>query len=108
MRYPVAVIAGTLLLGACASEEWRKESGDVATRRVISECTHQAMARAHAEGLATGTYVGAQSNMGARTGRTEFPRDQGPPANTGIREQGLFNLCMKERGYDLVPASQNP
>lgn len=66
------------------------------------------MARASAEEISAGTYVSAQSNMGARTGRTEFPRSQVPPANTGIQEQMFFNLCMKERGYDLAPARANP
>ena len=61
------------------------------------------MARADSEALASGTYVSAQSNMGARTGRTEFPRSMVPPPNTGIQEQTFFNLCMKEKGYDLAP-----
>jgi hypothetical protein len=60
------------------------------------------MARASAEELAGGTLVSAQSNMGARTGRTEFPRSQVPPSNTGIQERTFFNLCMREKGYDLV------
>jgi len=60
------------------------------------------MARASAEDLASGTYVTAQSGTGGRTGRTEFPRSQVPPSNTGIQEQRFFNLCMKEKGYDLV------
>ena len=62
------------------------------------------MARADAQALAGGTYVSAQSNMGARTGRTEFPRTQVPPPDTGIQEQTFFNHCMKEKGYDLAPA----
>jgi len=102
VKVPASFLLSVLLLCACASEEWRKESGEVATREIISECTHQAMARASAEGLATGTYVGMQSNMGARAGRTEFPRDQSPPSNTGIQEQTFFNLCMREKGYNLV------
>lgn len=61
------------------------------------------MARASAEALASGTYVGVQNTAG-RSGRTEFPRDQAPPSSTGIQEQTFFNLCMKERGYELVPA----
>jgi hypothetical protein len=83
-----------------------KESGELASRQVISECTQQAMARASAEALASGTYVGVPSGTGARTGRTELPRDQVPPSNTGIQEQTFFNLCMKEKGYDLVPTAR--
>jgi hypothetical protein len=101
-----AVLACVVLLGACASEEWRKENGEAATQQVISECTQQAMARASAEALASGTYVGVPGGTGARTGRTELPRDQAPPSNTGIQEQTFFNLCMREKGYELVPAAR--
>ena len=66
------------------------------------------MARASAEEISAGTYLSGQTNIGARTGRTEFPRSQVPPANTGIQEQTFFNLCMKEKGYDLAPAGTNP
>jgi hypothetical protein len=61
------------------------------------------MARANAEALASGTYVGAPGVSGARTGRMELPRSQVPPANTGIQEQTFFNLCMREKGYELIP-----
>ena len=92
------------VLGGCAQAQWTNDRGEVATREVLSECSQQSMARADAQALAGGTYVSAQSNMGARTGRTEFPRTQVPPPNTGIQEQTFFNLCMKEKGYDLAPA----
>jgi len=92
-------------LGGCASAQWTDDRGEIATRETLSACSLQSMARASAEELGSGTYVAAQSNMGARTGRTEFPRSQVPPPNTGIQEQTFFNLCMKEKGYDLAPTA---
>jgi len=97
-----AACALLALLGGCASAQWTNDRGETATRDVLSECTQRSMARASAEDLASGTYVSAPSGMGARTGRIEFPRSQVPPSNTGIQEQRFFNLCMKEKGYDLV------
>src|SRR5262249_6115636 len=70
-------------LGGCASAQWTNDRGEIATRETLSACSQQSMARADSEALASGTYVSAQSNMGARTGRTEFPRSQVPPPNTG-------------------------
>jgi hypothetical protein len=93
-----------LLLAACASEQWAKDSGEPATRQILSECTQQSMARASAEALSSGTYVGAQNVAGGSIGRTEMSRNQIPPPSTGIQEQTYFNLCMKEKGYNLVPA----
>ena len=91
-----------LILGACASAQWVKDR-EPATREILSECTQQSMARANAESLASGTYVGVQSVGG--TGRTEMARNQVPPPSTGIQEQTFFNLCMKKKGYELVPAA---
>ena len=90
------------MLCACAAEQWRNDRGEIATREILSECSQHSMARASAEEISGGTYLSAPSNMGTRTGRTEFPRSQVPPPNTGIQEQTFFNLCMREKGYDLV------
>jgi hypothetical protein len=92
----------TALLAACANTHWANDKGEVAAQQTISDCSQRSMARASGEAVANGTYVSAQSNAGARTGRTEFPRNQVPAANTGIQEQTFFNMCMKEKGYDLV------
>jgi outer membrane murein-binding lipoprotein Lpp len=101
-----AALVGALLLGGCASAQWTSEKGDAASQQVISECTFQASARQSVEALAGGTYVSTQSNAGAMTGRTEFPRNQVPPSSTGIQEQAFFNLCMRQKGYELVPEAK--
>jgi len=100
------MLAGVLLVGACASTQWMNDKGEAANQQIISECTYQAGARQSAEALAGGTYVSAAGAPGAMTGRTEFPRSQVPPSNTGVQEQGFFNLCMRQKGYDLVPAPE--
>jgi hypothetical protein len=86
-----------LLLGACASAQWAKDSGEIADRQVLSECSQQAWGRAQYEAVSSPTYVSAQSVSGARTGRTEVNSNQVPPMNTGIQEQTFFNLCMREK-----------
>jgi hypothetical protein len=93
VQFPAKAILATLLalLAACASTHWANDKGEVATQQTISECSQQSMGRAGAEAVANGTYVSAQSNAGAMTGRTEFPRNQVPPGNTGIQEQTFFN-----------------
>jgi len=101
-----AILACAALLGACASEQWVKDSGEIADRKVLSECSQQSMARAGTESMASGTFVSVQNNIGGPSGRTEFPRSQVPPPNTGIQEQAYFNLCMRERGYALAPAAE--
>jgi hypothetical protein len=105
MQSPAKAILATLtaLLAGCANTHWANDKGEVAAQQTISDSSQRAMGRASAEAVANGTYVSAQSNAGARTGRTEFPRNQAPPANTGIQEQTFFNMCMKEKGYELVP-----
>ncbi|HXZ54383.1 MAG TPA: hypothetical protein VEH03_02875 [Burkholderiales bacterium] len=109
MRTPAKAIlapALALTLAACASTHWANDKGEIASQQIISECEHQASARAAAETLASGTYVSAQGGAGAKTGRTEVPWNQAPPPNTGIQEQTFFNLCMKQKGYDLTPAGR--
>ena len=64
------------LLGGCASGEWVKTSGELASEPVLAQCSQQAAAR-------------------AKTG-------QSTPQADG-QEQTLFNLCMKQQGYDYIP-----
>lgn len=104
---PAVLCIPAVLICACTSMNWANSAGETASQQVISECTYRAAAQTGADTLASGTYVSAQSNAGARTGRTEYPWNQTPPSNTGIQEQASFNLCMRERGYELVPAYEH-
>jgi hypothetical protein len=93
-----------LALGACVSEQWAKDSGEVADRNVLSDCSQRSMARASYEQMAYPNSVQApmlqRSRSGNAFGVTSNPV---PFPQRDVQEQTFFNLCMKEKGYDLVP-----
>jgi len=92
-----------IVLGACASEQWAKDNGEVADRKVVSECTQQSMARASFDRMAYPTSVPTPVLQQNRAG-TAATVTSNPVAfpQQGMQEQRFFNLCMKEKGYDLV------
>ena len=74
------------LLGGCASGEWVKNSGELADEPVLAQCSQQASARTRQAQMSTPSSVPAQVVQQA-----------------DVQEQTLFNLCMKELGYNYVP-----
>ena len=88
-----------VLLGACASAEWVNSSGQIADAPVLSQCSQQAWARVHREQMAnTASAPGPQDKSGRTT-----TADSALLPQPDVQEQTYFNLCMKERGYDLIP-----
>jgi hypothetical protein len=92
-----------VLLGACASEQWAKDSGEVATREIISECSQQAWARARYAQMSNPS-VPAQVLQQDKSGRSTASYDSVRFPQPDVQEQNFFNLCMREKGYDLMPA----
>jgi hypothetical protein len=95
-----------LALGACASEQWVKDSGEVADRKVLSECSQQSWARARYEQMvyptAVPTPVVQRNKAGSGFALTSNPV---PFPQRDLQEQTFFDLCMKEKGYGLASAS---
>ena len=98
-----------LALCACATEQWAKDGGEVADRKVLAECSQQSWARARYQQMANPTAVPApmvqQNKAGTAFGVTSNPV---PFPQQDVQDQNYFNLCMREKGYDLVPVAGNP
>jgi len=105
MRRLVACVL-QLALCACATEQWAKDGGEVADRKVLSECSQQSWARARYEQMAYPTAVPTpivqKNKAGTVFGVTFTPV---PFPQQDLQEQTFFNLCMKDKGYALVPAA---
>jgi hypothetical protein len=93
------------LLGACASTQWAKDGGETADPQVLSECSQQAWGRtqyAQMSGASVPVQAVQQGKSGlaptANSNSVRFPQSD-------VQEQMFFNLCMREKGYDLVPAA---
>jgi hypothetical protein len=99
-----SILPCTLLavLGACATEEWVNSGGQIADAPVLAQCTQQAWARVQREQMGK-TGVPAQVVQQDKSGRTAVSSDSVPIPQADVQEQTYFNLCMKERGYSLVP-----
>jgi hypothetical protein len=76
-----------ILLTACASGEWVKAGGELASEPVLIQCSQQAGARARSEQMSTAS----------------APAPGSPQSG---REQTFFNQCMTELGYNYVPIMQ--
>jgi hypothetical protein len=96
-----AAVVLALLLGACASAHWANDKGETATPEILAACNQQAWARARYEQPAA---VPVQVVQKDRSGRVTTSWDQARFPQADAREQSFFNLCMRERGYDLSPA----
>ncbi len=98
----VLACALALLLGACATEQWAKDSGEIATREIISECSQQAWSRARYAQMSNPS-VPVQVLQQDKAGRATATYDSVRFPQSDVQEQNFFNLCMREKGYDLVP-----
>lgn len=90
------------LLGACASAEWVNNSGQIADAPVLAQCSQQAWARVQREQTAN-QGIPAQVVQQDRSGRASTSSDSVRFPQADVQQQTYFNLCMKEKGYDLVP-----
>jgi len=90
------------LLGACASAEWVKD-GQTAEAPILAECSQQAWSRARYAQMSNPNSVPAQVVQQDRLGRATISSDPVRFPQADLQEQSFFNLCMRERGYDLVP-----
>ena len=99
-----SILSCTLLalLGACASEEWVSSGGQIADAPVLAQCSNQAWARVQREQTAN-QGVPAQVVQQDKFGRATTSSDSVRFPQADVQQQTYFNLCMKERGYDLVP-----
>jgi outer membrane biogenesis lipoprotein LolB len=95
-------IALLALLAACASAEWVNSGGQMADEPVLTQCSQQAWARAHYEQMGKGG-IPAQVIQRDKSGRAAVTSDSISLTQSDVQEQTYFNLCMKEKGYDLVP-----
>jgi len=85
------------LLGACASAEWVKAGGEIADEPVLAQCSQQAWTRARSAQMSNTASPPVPEDASRRsTATSSFPQPD-------MQEQTLFNLCMKEQGYDYVP-----
>src|SRR5262249_55484325 len=105
MRRLVACVL-QLALCACATEQWAKDGGEVADRKVLSECSQQSWARARYEQMA---YPTAVPTPVVQNNKAEpvwgVPSPPAPFPQQDRQEKPFFTLCMKERGYALAPAA---
>jgi hypothetical protein len=93
---PCAVL---LLVGACASEErWVKDNGEAADPQVVSECSRYAWGQAHYSQMSNPAFP-FQVLVQDKSERPGSIR-----SHAEMQEQTLFDLCMRKKGYDLVPA----
>jgi hypothetical protein len=90
------------LLAACASAEWVNTAGQIADAPVLAQCSQQAWARVQSEQMGKGG-VPAQVLQQDRSGRAAVTSDSVRFPQSDVQEQTYFNLCMKEKGYDLIP-----
>jgi hypothetical protein len=98
MRNSVAVIL--LCLAACGEMRWQKAGGDEAgLANDLSACSKQAHER-------------SARMWGPPAPRAEISPVFGPTgpsqADLRLQESQAVTLCMRERGYTLVPASETP
>lgn len=77
-------------------------AGQIADAPVVAQCSNQAWARVHREQMAN-QGVPAQVVQQDKSGRATTSSDSVRFPQADVQEQTYFNLCMKERGYDLVP-----
>lgn len=93
---PILAYALLVLLGACASTEWTNSGGQIADAPVLAQCEQQAWARVHHEQMANTASPQDKSGQATTAASATLPQPD-------VQEQTYFNLCMKERGYGLVP-----
>ena len=90
------VATAVLWLAACADMRWQKTGGDdSALAQDLTACRKLAMERT--------------ARMGGAVPRTEISPVFGPmgpsPADARMQETQAVTVCMREKGYALVPAS---
>lgn len=102
------ISAALLILGsavACTPLEWRKDGADAATlERDTGECQSQAISRAQHEaplfGLPRPPVVGMDTRGRVVTGHAgRYDTDR------AMLEHDFMRACMRERGYELAPAT---
>jgi hypothetical protein len=76
--------------------------GQMADEPTLSQCSQQAWSRAHQEQMGKGG-IPAQVVQRDKSGRPVVTSDSVSLTQSDVQEQTYFNLCMKEKGYDLVP-----
>jgi hypothetical protein len=90
------------LLAACASAEWVNSGGQMADEPVLAQCSQQAWSRAHREQMAN-PGIPVQVVQQGKPGQATVSSDSVRFPQSDVQEQTYFNLCMKEKGYDLIP-----
>lgn len=96
-----SILCCTLLamLGACASAEWVSNAGQIADAPVLAQCSQQAWARVRREQMANAASAPVPLDTSGRVSTL----DSAHLPQSDVQEQTYFNLCMKEKGYELVP-----
>lgn len=103
----LAVIVG--LLGGCTPMRWTKNGVDSTTmEKDISACSTQARIEAQSEDLTEQAYIPVPMAQQDGQGQPVVVWGQRRVTDPGVREQSRFNLCMKAKGYELVPAAPSP
>jgi len=107
-RYPVIrfVALGLLavLLASCTPMQWTKPGQDPAQMREdIGACDRQAWMRAQSEAFTNPNYVLEPTVQRDQHGRPYVSWGQRYFPDRSIRELTLFEMCMRDRGYQYVP-----
>jgi len=82
--------------------EWVDSAGQLADEPVLAQCSQQAWSRAQHARMSNPA-VPAQVVQQDKSGRTSVTYDPVRFPQADVQEQNFFNMCMREKGYDLVP-----
>ena len=98
MARAAGILLFAVVLAACAEFRWYKAgTDDVALAQDLSACSKLASERS--------------SRMGSMAPQTSIDPRLGPmggpsPAELRLQESQAINVCMREKGYALVPKSE--
>jgi hypothetical protein len=103
-----AILVGLLtLLSACAPTVWVREGTELqASSEELALCSRDAWAQAQSDAFMQRGFTAGSPVLLDRTGR--FVDGPSPYAysslyDPALREPGLFNDCMRRKGYEPVP-----
>ena len=103
-KRPAGLVLALALLGACTPMEWTRSGADAATTESdLSACSRQAWMRAQSGAFYGQSYLIEPIVQRDRKGRPFVNWGTRPFPDPQVREQTLFNLCMRDRGYAYVP-----
>ncbi len=88
---------------------WTKDGSDPAQMRSdISACDGKARMRAQSDAFMSPRYVYEPAVRRDASGRASVTWAQRNFPDQSLREQSLFELCMKDKGYRYEPAEARP